>query len=127
MAESLTLPQMLTSAQHEAAGTFEPKPNSLVWHATESGGNPAWLEVTAEKLEEVGCLEPLLQIRKKMLHVDYQAKLAALCQKAWPGYAERNGTTYRKLMELEFLVSHSRSTPTCLCTSLEKLSFKYNC
>jgi hypothetical protein len=94
MSEEVQLKQMLTSAQLEAIQLHEPKPGSIVWHKTPSGGNPAWLEVTAEQLQSINCLQPLLRCREKMLQKDFQLTLATICKEVRRNYANEKGTTY---------------------------------
>jgi hypothetical protein len=94
MSEEVQLPQMLTSAQLNAVQLHEPRPGAIIWHKTASGGNPAWLEVTAEQLQSINCLEPLLECREKMLHKDFQAEIAAICKTARGDYPKQKGTTY---------------------------------
>ena len=94
MPEEVQLKQMLTSAQLEAIQLHEPKPGSIVWHKTPSGGNPAWLEVTAEQLQSINCLQPLLRCREKMLQKDFQSTLATICKDVRSNYANEKGTTY---------------------------------
>jgi hypothetical protein len=94
MAEEVQLTQMLTSAQLEAAGLFEPKAGTLLWHKTPSGGNPAWLEVTAEMLQSIDCLEPLLRCREKLLHKDFLPAINNICRKARADYVKHKGTTF---------------------------------
>jgi hypothetical protein len=86
---------LLSSAQLEAAGLFEPQPNRLTWLNTESGGLPGFGEVTADKLQEWGFLDRLLVIREKLLYKDYQPMLADICRRANSKYEEQSGTTYQ--------------------------------
>ena len=86
---------LLSSAQLEAAGLFEPQPNRLTWLNTESGGLPGFGQVTADKLQEWGFLDRLLVIREKLLHKDYQPMLADICRRANSKYEEQSGTTYQ--------------------------------
>ena len=86
---------LLSSAQHEAAGLFEPQPNRLTWLNTESGGLPGFGEVTADMLQEWGFLDRFLVIREKLLHKDYQPMLADVCRRANSKYEEQSGTTYQ--------------------------------
>ena len=92
---------LLSSAQLEAAGLFEPQPNRLTWLNTESGGLPGFGKVTADKLQEWGFLDRLLVIREKLLHKDYQPMLADICRRANSKYEEQSGTTYQASVTIQ--------------------------